>query len=89
MAAATLTAKGQVVIPAEIRERYGLVPGTQVEFVDDAGSIRLVVRRRVPRSDPEAGYGLVKVPAATSERPRGRLTDFDAAHLVRRMRSRP
>jgi len=34
MAAATLTEKGQIVIPAEIRAKYGLTPGTQVEFVD-------------------------------------------------------
>ncbi|MCU0869866.1 MAG: AbrB/MazE/SpoVT family DNA-binding domain-containing protein [Burkholderiales bacterium] len=86
MAAATLTARGQIVIPAEIRDRYGLVAGTQVEFVDDAGSIRLVVHRRVPRTDPEAGYGLVKVPPAPADRPRGRLVDFDAATLAQRAR---
>lgn len=34
MSAATLTEKGQIVIPAEIRARYELTPGTQVEFVD-------------------------------------------------------
>ena len=32
---ATLTEKGQVVIPARIRRRYGLTPGTRIEFVDD------------------------------------------------------
>ena len=52
MAAATLTEKGQIVIPAEIRARYQLTAGTQVEFVDEGGTIRLVVRRRVARSDP-------------------------------------
>lgn len=81
MAAATLTEKGQIVIPAEIRTRYGLTPGTQVEFVDDNGSIRLVVRRRVEPSDPETGYGMIKVP------PRGRsryLSKFDAATVVGR-----
>ena len=41
MAAATLTEKGQIVIPAEIRARYELTPGTQVEFVDEGGVIRL------------------------------------------------
>jgi AbrB family looped-hinge helix DNA binding protein len=76
MAAATLMKNGWVVIPAGIRERYGLTAGTQVEFVDDGGTLRLVVRRRTVRSDPEQGYGMVKVP------PRGRprrLADFDAA----------
>lgn len=77
MAAATLTEKGQIVIPAEIRARYELTPGTQVEFVDEDGTIRLIVRRRIPRSDPAAGYGLIKVkPARGKAR---RLSDFDPA----------
>lgn len=84
MAAATLTAKGQVVIPAEIRVKHGLTPGTQVEFVDDDGTIRLVVRRRVAPSDPGRGYGMVKVPSRG--RPR-RLAMFDAASLVLRRKS--
>ena len=79
MPAATLTEKGQIVIPAEIRTRYGLTPGTQIEFVDDGGTLRLVVRRRVVRSDPESGYGMVKV--APAGRPR-RLSEFDAASLM-------
>ena len=28
-----ITSKGQVTIPAEIREKAGLLPGTEVEFV--------------------------------------------------------
>jgi AbrB family looped-hinge helix DNA binding protein len=64
MAAATLTEKGQIVIPAEIRARYGLTAGTQVEFVDEDGVIRLRIRRRVSPSDPAAGFGLVKVKRA-------------------------
>jgi AbrB family looped-hinge helix DNA binding protein len=55
MPAATLTKKGQIIIPADIRARYELTAGTQVEFVDEGGIIRLVVRRRVARSDPAAG----------------------------------
>lgn len=88
MAAATLTEKGQVVIPAEIRARYGLTPGTQVEFVDEGGSIRLIVRRRVPPSDPEAGFGLIKVPKPSAGTAPRRLSEFDAASLVARPRRR-
>lgn len=80
MAAATLTEKGQVVIPAEIRARYGLTAGTQVEFVDDDGTIRLVVRRRIVPSDVAAGYGLVKLESKGKAR---RLADFDAAALLK------
>lgn len=84
MAATTLSEKGQIVIPAEIRARYQLTPGTQVEFVDDGGVIRLLVRRRVPATDPAAGYGLVKVEARPKGAPPRRLADFDAASLVGR-----
>lgn len=83
MAAATLTERGQIVVPADIRRKYGLSAGTQVEFVDDGGSIRLVIRRRVPPTDPLAGYGMIKI------RPRGRvrrLSDFDPATLTRKAR---
>lgn len=85
MAAATLTERGQIVIPAEIRARHGLTPGTQVEFVDEGGTIRLVVRRRVTPSDPAAGYGLVKV--KSKGKPRS-LTEFDVAGLLRGKKGR-
>jgi AbrB family looped-hinge helix DNA binding protein len=82
MAAATLTEKGQIVIPAEIRARYGLTAGTQVEFVDENGVIRLKIRRQVPRSDPAAGFGLVKIKPARTGAQR-RLSTFDAAESMR------
>ena len=88
MPAATLTAKGQIVIPAEIRARYELTPGTQVEFVDEGGTIRLLVRRRVAPSDPAAGYGLVKVkPGRSGSRPR-RLSQFNPATMLKRPQRR-
>lgn len=34
--------KGRVVIPAEIREKYGIKKGTTVKFFDKNGEIRLV-----------------------------------------------
>ncbi len=37
-----ITSKGQVTIPQEVRERSGLMPGTDVEFVIEAGVVRLV-----------------------------------------------
>jgi len=87
MAAATLTAKGQVVIPAEIRARYELTAGTQVEFVDEGGVIRLLVRRRVTPVDPAAGYGLIKV-ARRAAGPR-RLSEFDVAGLLTKPSKKP
>jgi len=87
MPAATLTEKGQIVIPAEIRARYGLTPGTQVEFVDEGGSIRLAVRRRVQRSDPASGYGMLKAPKRSSGASPRRLSDFDPASTLARKRT--
>ncbi|MGD0106043.1 MAG: AbrB/MazE/SpoVT family DNA-binding domain-containing protein [Rhodopila sp.] len=37
-----ITAKGQVIIPQDVRERAGLMPGTDVEFRIEAGVVRLV-----------------------------------------------
>jgi AbrB family looped-hinge helix DNA binding protein len=88
MPAATLTEKGQIVIPAEIRARYQLTAGTQVEFVDEGGTIRLVVRRRVARSNPAAGYGMIKVKPRRGGRGARRLSDFDPADLVKQKRGR-
>jgi len=87
MAAATLTEKGQIVIPAEIRARYGLVAGTQLEFVDENGAIRLRILRQVRRSDPAAGYGLVKIKPARTGAQR-RLSEFDAAESMRGSRKK-
>jgi AbrB family looped-hinge helix DNA binding protein len=36
-----ITSKGQVTIPQDIRERYGLLPHTEVEFIDEAGAVVL------------------------------------------------
>lgn len=36
-----ITTKGQVTIPQHIRERLGLLPGTEVEFEVDGGEVRL------------------------------------------------
>ncbi len=76
---ATLTEKGQVVIPAAIRRRYGLTPGTDVQFVDDGDGIRLVVRRPVTSSTVEEGFGMFRV--SKTGQPR-RLSTFDPASLL-------
>lgn len=37
-----ITSKGQVTIPAEIREKAGLLPNTEVEFEFDGSAVRIV-----------------------------------------------
>jgi AbrB family looped-hinge helix DNA binding protein len=58
-----ITSKGQVTIPIEIREKVGLLPGTEVVFELDDDGVRL---RRSERSE---GRGRSVV-----ERLRGRAT---------------
>lgn len=45
-----ITSKGQVTIPQTIREKAGLLPGTEVDFILDNGSVRLV-RTAEPRGE--------------------------------------
>lgn len=45
-----ITSKGQVTIPAEIRERAGLLPQTEVEFEFDGKVVR-IVPAKTPRGD--------------------------------------
>ncbi|WP_395709624.1 AbrB/MazE/SpoVT family DNA-binding domain-containing protein [Reyranella sp.] len=40
-----ITAKGQVTIPQDVRERAGLMPGTDVEFEIEGGVVRRVKAR--------------------------------------------
>jgi AbrB family looped-hinge helix DNA binding protein len=45
-----ITSKGQVTIPAEIRERAGLLPHTEVEFTFDGKAVR-IIRAKTRRRD--------------------------------------
>jgi AbrB family looped-hinge helix DNA binding protein len=37
-----ITEKGQVTIPVEIRERFGLLPHAEVQFVVDGDAVKIV-----------------------------------------------
>jgi AbrB family looped-hinge helix DNA binding protein len=52
-----ITSKGQVTIPAEIRERAGLLPNTEVEFLYDGDVVQ--VRRAASTRKPSRGEHLV------------------------------
>ena len=43
-----VTTKGQVTIPQHIREKLGIVPATNIEFVEEKGRIYIV-----KKEDPE------------------------------------
>ena len=40
-----VTTKGQVTIPQHIREKLGITPSTEVDFVEEEGRIFLVKRK--------------------------------------------
>lgn len=47
MSSATLTSKGQITLPAKVREALGLDAGDKVDFMaDERGVYRLVPRRK-------------------------------------------
>ena len=59
-----ITAKGQVTIPQDIRERTGLLPNTEVEFVVDGDVVTLI--KAVVSRKPTRGQLLVESSRATS-----------------------
>jgi len=50
----TISSKGQVTIPQEVRRRLGLEPGDRVEFVMEEG--RTIVRPARPEANPYEKY---------------------------------
>ncbi len=40
-----LTKKGQVTIPAHIRERLGIKPGSEIEFMEQDGKVYLMKKQ--------------------------------------------
>ncbi len=43
-----ITTKGQVTIPQELRNRLGFLPGTEVEFIPEGNSLKLIKKRAAP-----------------------------------------
>jgi AbrB family looped-hinge helix DNA binding protein len=58
----TITSKGQITIPARLRRRFGLTPGTVLEFDEDAPV--LTARRVVSRSRMEKAAGVLEAELA-------------------------
>jgi AbrB family looped-hinge helix DNA binding protein len=42
MARTRLTSRGQTVIPAALRRRYGIVEGTQLEWIDTGAGLKVI-----------------------------------------------
>jgi AbrB family looped-hinge helix DNA binding protein len=79
MSTVTVSDKGQVVIPATIRHRLGIVPGTKLDFELEGDNIRVKPLRRIKPTHPEDGYGLLRCDQPGERR----LADFDVAAAMR------
>jgi len=77
MEVTSVTSKGQVTIPKELRQRLGIRQGSRIEFslVDDHVEMRV---RSSPSSEACSGFGLLKSRRASVP------TDFDPATLLKR-----
>jgi AbrB family looped-hinge helix DNA binding protein len=53
MSIATVTSKGQVTIPQDVRERLGIVAGTRVEFAERADGVVEFIPRTASIMDLE------------------------------------
>lgn len=71
----TLTSKGQVTIPRDVRQHFGLKQGMAVTFEIEGDHIALRPAR-TPQSEQGSGFGLVK------SRRKGVPADWDVASLV-------
>jgi AbrB family looped-hinge helix DNA binding protein len=63
--AVTISNKGWVVIPAELRKKYNLLPGTEVVIVDYGGVLAIIPALKNP---VKQGRGLLKsLPSLTQD----------------------
>jgi AbrB family looped-hinge helix DNA binding protein len=50
--------RGQITIPKKLRERYGLFPSIEIEFVPEAGGVR-IQKKTKHKSPVRAVYGIL------------------------------
>lgn len=77
----TVSSKGQIVLPADIRRRLGLMTGTQMEIIEEPDGVRLVVSRPIKPASIAACAGMVTAPSKGKMR---KLEEFDPASLLRK-----
>lgn len=72
----SVTSKGQVTIPKELRQRLGIRQGSRIEFSLVGDHVELRVRS-TPAGEARSGFGMLKSRRAAVP------TDFDPAGLVK------
>ena len=79
----TIDKAGRVVIPAAVRERLGLLPGTRLELSVDDAAIRLVATAPAPQLVARNGRLVARPSVPRADRPA-----IDVAALVEEERNR-
>jgi len=83
MSSVLVSAKGQVVLPADLRRRLGLNPGARLEITEEPDGLRLRLQRTVSTAAVEELAGMVTAPSRGKPR---KLSDFDPASLTAKTR---
>jgi AbrB family looped-hinge helix DNA binding protein len=71
----SVTSKGQVTIPKQLRQRLGIRQGSRIEFLLVGDHVEMRVRS-APSGEARSGFGLLKSRCAAVP------ADFDPATLV-------
>jgi AbrB family looped-hinge helix DNA binding protein len=82
MEQATLTAKGQITIPAKVRRKLDLKTGNKVFFFDSGDDVV------IKKSSPDAALEAIQNVLAPLAAEQGILTDDDVMALVAEYRNR-
>jgi AbrB family looped-hinge helix DNA binding protein len=77
METTSVTSKGQVTIPKELRQRLGIRQGSKIEFAMVGNDVVMRVRSSPP-AESSGGFGLLKSRRAAVP------ADLDPASLVKR-----
>ena len=72
----SVTSKGQVTIPKELRQRLGIRQGSRIEFLLVGDHVEMRVRSS-PAGQARSGFGMLKSRRAALP------TDFDAAMVLK------
>jgi antitoxin PrlF len=79
MLTVTVSHKGQVVIPADIRRKLGIEPGCQLDFHLEGNVIHAEVKRLSALTLAEDGFGML----VCKKLGKRNLADFDVALAMR------
>ena len=77
MEATSVTSKGQVTIPKELRQEMGIRQGSRIEFSRVGDHVQMRVKSS-PCEPPSSGFGMLKSRRAAVP------TDLDPASLIKK-----